>query len=91
MHCLAVLDLRLLPDLAGAGLLHYFQSIKVFDPGLYLSFGPVVWLGYTTSYSTIIDKVLTQGNLSSLNVLGTLMIVLVLFRDVLWSFVPISL
>lgn len=31
----------------------------------------------------IIDKVLTQGNLSSLNVLGTLMIVLALFQGVL--------
>ena len=30
----------------------------------------------------IIDKVLTQGNLSSLNVLGTVMVVLALFQGV---------
>ena len=33
----------------------------------------------------IIDKVLSQGNISTLNVLGSLMIVLALFRGILTS------
>ena len=39
-------------------------------------------LGIPLLIQQIIDKVLTQGNLSSLNVLGTLMIVLAVFKAV---------
>ena len=40
-------------------------------------------LGIPLLIQQIIDKVLTQGNLSSLNVLGTLMIVMALFQGIL--------
>ena len=43
----------------------------------------VIWIGNSKLLQQIIDKVLTQGNLSSLNVLGTAMVVMALFQGVL--------
>ena len=68
----------------------FFPLVKKYRLSLLLVFGAsllaqLFGLAIPLLIQQIIDKVLSQGNISTLNVLGSLMIVLALFRGILTS------